>query len=189
MKRFSFILIVLAALLAFTACNGGGGAPAESPKPSADPEGYKAMFDEALLLLTDYSDERLARVLHKGELDYNIDQYKQRDKDYLQLVRQEFETTAQKYTETYGSDWKLSYTINSVEVKDAEGIEKYKKFDSFFFDSYGIDTDSITDVVFVKLTVKIEGSVDSNTKDKTIQCFCSDGSWYSFYAVRLGLKL
>lgn len=190
MKKLIAITIALASLLALCAC--GSGTPAEKPDPAApafDKEGYKGMLDTALTLVSDFNEESFAKVIPQCEIDYNIKEFASRDKDYIELVKQEYAATAAAYAETYGDDWKLSYVINSVDEKDAEGIEKYKSFDNFYFTTYGVDLDKISAVTFVKATVKIEGSKGSNTKDKTLQCFCYNNEWYSFYAVRFGFKL
>ena len=183
MKKFIALILAAAALLAFCACEGS------SSRPAVSKDGYKAMLDIALKLVTDFTEEDFAKVLPPSAIEYNKEEYAKRDKDYIELVKQDYAATAASYSEAYGSDWKLSYVINSADEKDAEGIEKYKKFDDFYFRTYNVDQDRITAVTFVKVTVKVEGSKGSNTKDKTIQCFCYDGAWYSLYAVRLGLKL
>ena len=203
MKIFARILslmIALALLLSLAACSNDGPAETPSDTPDAasptessanefDKDGWKLLLDNGLKLVSDYSEELFRTVVPASEIDFNVSEYAKRDKDYLALVRSEYEEMAEHYTQTYGEGWTLSYTVNSVDEKDAEGIEKYKAFDNFYFNSYGIDLDSISAVTFVKLTVKIEGPLGSNTKDKTIQCFCSDNEWWSFYALRIGLKL
>ena len=183
MKR-SIAIILLAALLAsFAACS-------VKNTPARDPEGYIALLDNAIRLPAEHSDELIRKVYYPGETEYYVNYYRDnKGEDYMAILNEEFGNIAAHYAETYGEDWKLSYKINEADVKDAAGIEKYKSFDSFYFKTYGIDTDKITDVVFAKVTVTIEGSKDSNSKDKTVQCFCVDGEWYSFYAIRLGVSL
>ncbi len=180
-------MMALTALLALCACTAG-----EKIKDDAlkyDPEGYKTLLDNALKLTANFDRKLLDKVSHPNETEYYINYYKEKDQDYIDLLKNEFNGIGEDYAERYGDDWKLSYTVDSVEEKDAEGIENYKKFDSYYFKTYNINTDDIQAVTFVKVTVHIEGSLGSNDKQKTIQCFCIGGEWYSFYAIRLGIKL
>ena len=197
MKKIFALVLAIAALLVFCACSGtpgGEASPTEAaetlaPSKDFDKDGWKLLLDNGLKLVSDYSEELLRTVIPAGEIEFNVNEFAKRDKDYLALVRQDYEDAAKAYTEAYGEGWTLSYTVNTVDDKDAEGIEKYRAFDSFYFKSYGIDVSGISAVTFVKVTVKIEGPLGSNTKDKTIQCFCYDNEWWSFYALRIGLKL
>ena len=184
MKRFVSIILLASMLLAFAACSG------KKPGGGFDPEGYKDLLDCAIRLPSEFSEELVKQVIHPGEYAFHADYYKEnKGEDYLALLQAEFAKIAQSYAETFGEDWKLSYKINEAQVKDEKGIENYKNFDSFYFKTYNVDVDRIQSVVFAKVTVSIEGSLDSNSKDKTVQCFCIDGKWYSFYAVRLGVNL
>ena len=179
--------MALTALLTLCACTAG-----DKIKDGAvkyDREGYKALFDNALKLPRQFDRKLLDKVSHPNEIEYNINSYNERGQDYIALLQTEFDGIGKDYTERYGDDWKLSYTVDSVDEKNAEGIENYKKFDSYFFKTYNINTDDIQAVTFVKVTVHIEGSLGSNDKQKTVQCFCIGGEWYSFYAIRLGIKM
>ncbi|MBR3383073.1 MAG: hypothetical protein IKG85_08595 [Clostridia bacterium] len=182
MKRIIAVILLAAMLAALAACTG--------KNTEYDPEGYKALLDNAIKLPSEYSDELFEKVCFPGETSYFVDYYKnEKNDDYLRLIREDYGKIADHYAEVYGEDWKLSYVINEAQVKDAEGIEQYKAFDSFYFKTYGVNVDRIQAVTFAKVTVSISGSKDSNSKEKTVQCFCVDGVWYSFYAKRLGVNL
>ena len=183
MKRFLSILLIALTLASLAACS-------KKPAAAFDPEGYKALLDDALLLYNgEYSREQVDKVCHPNEIAYKIDDYKKKDRDYLEELSNDIKTVCKRYDDLYGDDWKISYTIREAVVKDEAGIEKYKAFDSHYFDLYGIDTDKFQAVTFAKITVHIEGSKGSFDKDRTIQCFCIDGVWYSLYAIRIGLAL
>ena len=183
MKRFLSIALIALTLASFAACG-------KSPSAGYDPEGYKALLDDALQLYNDgFSREQVDKVCHPNEIAYKIDDYKKKDKDYIDALDNDIEATRTMYDELYGEDWKISYSIREAVVKDDNGIEKYKQFDSHYFELYGIDTDAFQAVTFAKVTVHIEGSKGSFDKDRTIQCFCIDGKWYSLYAIRIGLAL
>lgn len=189
-KRFAAFMLAVIFVLCLSACGTGDTQNGGNGGAEFDKEGYRVLLDNAAKLPSEFSEELLNKVMHPGEIKYKSDFYaSEKNEDFIALVREEFETTAQSYAETYGDDWKITYTVNEAVEKDAEGIQNYKEFDGFYFNTYNIDTDKIQAVTFAKVTVHIEGSKDFNDKDKTIQCFCIDGVWYSFYAVRLGLKL
>lgn len=183
MKKLISAALAALLLLSLCACSGN------KPQPPVEKDSYNVLLDASLKLVTDFDRETLDKVLYRSQIEYMIQDYASKDKDYIAALEEEFASVAAAYTEAYGEDWKLSYTINETIEKDAEGIEKYKEFDSFYFKTYGIDTDKIQAVTFLKVTAHIAGSLGSNSKDRTIQCFMIDGAWYSFYAIRLGLKL
>jgi uncharacterized lipoprotein YehR (DUF1307 family) len=182
MKKITALLLIVLTLASFAAC---------SNKPSAnyDHEGYKTLLDEAIKLYPVFSEEQFAKVCHPNDIAYNVENYKKSNKDYIEAVRTVLDGLNEKYTALYGEDWKISYTIREAVEKDEKGIEKYKKYDSHYFKQYNIDTDKFQAVTFAKITVHIEGSKGSYDKDRTIQCFCIDGVWYSLYAYRIGFAL
>ncbi len=187
-------------LLSFAACKQKDpGKTDPSPEPSLSPEAtaapsdddwYRSMFDSALMLVRLFDEQLLDRVVHPNQTAALVKEYREKkDQDYIELLRQDLQSVALDYQDRYGEDWRLSYKVNEIIDKDAEGIEHYKQYDSHYFNVYNIDTDEIDAVAFVKVTVSIKGSLGENSKDKTVQCFRIDGKWYSFYAIRLGLKL
>lgn len=193
MKKLLAVFLTAAMLLVFAACRRDPGVTDPSPAPGATSEAdewYKSMFNSAMMIVRMFDEQLLDRIIYPGQLEALKKEYREKkDQDYIELLRRDYEAVAAGYTETYGEDWRLSYKINEIIDKDAEGIENYKKFDSHYFKAYNVDTDKIDAVAFVKLTVTIKGSLGENSKDKTIQCFRIDGKWYSFYALRLGVKL
>ena len=182
MKRLTAILLAFLMVISFAACSG-------SSRADYKKDGYITLLDNAIKLPSEYSEALVKKVLWPGEIDFMVKSYSERGKDYMALLEEDFTHIRENYSEVYGEDWKLSYTIDSVDEKDEKGIENYKNFDGFYFDSYGVDTSRIRAVTFLKVTVRIEGSRDQNEKQKTIQCFCIDNEWYSFYAIRLGVNL
>lgn len=183
MKKIIAVLLVLLTLASFAACG-------KKPAASFDREGYKVLLDESVKLYSDFSREQVEKVCHPNEIAYKTDMYRERkDADYIELLGKDLEAVCEKYDELYGTDWKITYTIREAVEKDEKGIEQYKQFDHFYFEEYNIDTDAFQAVTFAKVTVHIEGSKGSFDKNKTIQCFCIDGTWYSLYAFRIGLAL
>ena len=182
MKRALALIIAVVTLLSLAACG-------QKDPGSADDAGYLLMLDNAIRLPREYSRELFDKVAPPSETEYKIEMYRSKGEDYLAAVEAQYAKTCSDYDEVYGKDWVLSYTVVSVDEKDEAGIENYKKFDNYFFETYGIDTDKITAVVFVKVNVHIESPRDYNDKEKTIQCFCLDGNWYSFYGAMMGLKM
>lgn len=192
MKKLIAVCLAVIMLLAFAACK-------KDPKPTPGPDATSApenkeetftdLLDRCVALVGNYSEERLRETMPEGMLSKQIEMNNERGRDFMELIRAQFEEQAAEYAETYGEDWKISYTLNQADEKDAAGIENYKSFDSHYFSEYGIDTSKIEAVTFARVTMHIEGSRDSADKDKTIQCFKIDGKWYSFYAVMMGLRL
>ena len=182
MKKTIAVILAVLALLSLAACG-------KKPSANYDHEGYKALLDEAIKLYTDFSSEQFEKVCHPNDIAYNVESYQKNGKDYLEAAKTTFDALNEKYTSLYGEDWKITYTINEAVEKDEKGIEKYKQFDNHYFKQYNIDTDKFQAVTFAKVTVHIEGSKGSFDKDKTIQCFCIDGVWYSLYAYRIGFAL
>lgn len=185
MKRILALILSLITLTALCACR------KDTPvQPSGDEkEGYKLLLDKCTELAQGYDDALVREVMPAGMLDYYITENAKKDKDFLALLKDQFEESQKAYAETYGEDWKITYELLEADEKDEAGIENYKSFDDFYFENYGIDTDKIEAVTFAKVRMHIEGSRDSNDKEKTIQCFMIDGKWYSFYAVMMGLRL
>lgn len=182
MKKLIAILIAALMLLPLAACKKPGSADFKK-------DGYTDMFDAAIKLVTDFDRETLDKVQHPAEISYKISEFKKKDVDYIEALKDEFAGVAASYDEKYGPGWVITYTIDETVEKDEDGIEKYKAFDEFYFRTYGIDTDKFQAVTFVKLTVHISGPLGSGEKARTVQCFCIDGVWYSLYAIRLALKL
>ena len=182
MKRITAIVLfaVMAALLC--ACSAAS-------KPEFDKDGWRVPLDSAVTLTHEFDEALLDKIVPKSETEYYVDLFKGKGEDYIDVLSKEFESIRADYAERYGDDWTVSYEVTEVTEKDEEGIRKYKEFDSYFFKTYNINTDDISAVTFVKVRVHIEGSKGSNDKDKTLQCFCLNGEWYSFYAIRLGVKL
>ena len=183
MKKVFALILALILLASLCACKKGG------PEKSFDKEGYKQLIEDCIKLIESYDEETARKVICPGMLDYYIKSNEEQGRDFLALLQKQFEENQAKYAQVYGNDWKLTYTIESADEKDAEGIQKYKEFDSFYFDNYSVNTDNIQAVTFVKVNIHIEGENGSNDKTKTVQCFCVDNEWYSFYAVMLGLNL
>jgi hypothetical protein len=183
MKRFSALLLALITLLALCACH------KEPEKPAPEAESCTDLLDKCVKLAEKYDEDLVREVMPAGMLDYYIAENAKKDKDFLELLKAQFEESQAVYARTYGEDWKITYEMLEADEKDEAGIESYKAFDSFYFSNYGIDTDKIEAVTFAKVRMHIEGSLDSNDKEKTIQCFLIDGKWYSFYAVMMGLRL
>lgn len=185
MKRIAALLLALAAVVCAAACK-----PAEKPKETSSEEGYIAMLDCAIKLPTEFSRELLDNVLPPSETDFYINYYREnKDMDYLEALAGQYRDICEGYTEKYGEGWKLSYSVVSVDVKDEDGIANYKSYDSYYFTTYGVNTDDIDAVVFVTVNVRIESPSDSNEREKILQCFSLNGKWYSFYGARLGINL
>lgn len=180
MKKAIAIFAALVMLFAFAACK---------KETVQNKDGYIELLDNSMELMRNYSEELARKVMPEGMVDSQVKANEERGRDFFALLEQQFSDQRASYAATYGDDWKISYTVNEAVEKDKEGIENYKAFDAHYFETYGIDTSKITAVTFAKVTVRIEGSRDSNEKDKTIQCFLIDGKWYSFYAVMMGLRL
>ena len=191
MKKITALILVLVSALALCACGSGGSNTAETPAPSAGDGGYIEMLDAAIALIGGYSRELMDKVIPPEETEYYIDFYSHKDPpvDYLTELKNQFAEMADNYAATYGDDWKLSYKVKTVDCKDAEGRQKYLDYDHFYFNTYGIDMSKVDDVVFVTVDIHIEGSKDSNDKEKTLQCFRYNGNWYSFYGAMMGTKL
>ncbi|MBO6060992.1 MAG: hypothetical protein J6P98_02605 [Clostridia bacterium] len=181
MKRIIPILLLAAFILPLAACS--------VPAPAVDKDGWKVPLENALGLIREYDPALLETIVPPSENEYFINYYKEKGEDYEELLRGEYAAVAEEYNEVFGEDWVITYELLDAAEKDEEGIRKYKEFDGFYFETYGIDTDKIQAVTFVKALVKISGSKGENSKEKTVQCFCYDGEWYSFYALRFGLKL
>ena len=184
MKRILSILLIALTLASLAACSG-------KPSPSEEPESYKTLLDNAVQLYNDgFSREQLDKVCHPNETEYKIAAFRERrDSDYIEALQNDIESFRRTYDELYGDDWKISYTVREAVEKDEAGIEQYKNYDNYYFEEYGIDTGKFQAVTFAKITVHIEGSKGSFDKDKTIQCFCIDGKWYSLYAIMIGYSL
>lgn len=181
MKKLLCVLLSALFVLSLASCNKTNG---------FNKDGWKDMLDAAIKLPTECTRELLDKVNPPEETDFYIKYYKEeKNQDYLAELANQFKDITDRYTEDYGADWKLSYTVLDVQEKDAEGIANYKSYDGYYFRTYGIDTDKIQAVTFVKVNVHMESSSYTNDKEKTLQCFCIGGVWYSFYGAMLGTKL
>lgn len=182
MKRLTAIMLlaVFAALLC--ACSA-------APDAEFDKDGWRVPLDSAVALTHEFDKALLDKIVPHSETEYYVGFFKDKGQDYITVLSDEFESIRADYAERYGDDWAVSYEVTEVTEKDEEGIRKYKEFDSFYFETFNVNTDDITAVTFVKVRVHIEGSKGSNDKEKTLQCFCLGREWYSFYAMRLGVKL
>ena len=181
MKRIIAILIAALCLAALAACG--------AKNDNTDREGYKAMLDIASELPREHSRETLDLIFPASGTDYLINTFKDRGRDYIEELNAQYDEMHENYAAKYGSDYEITYTVTEAVEKDAQGIENYKSYDSHYFDVYGVDPDAVTAVTFVTVHLRIEGSKDSYERDKTLQCFCIDGRWYSFYSLQLPLKL
>lgn len=186
MKKVIAVFAALLLLAAFVSCKNNKPSPTPAP---ADNGGYKALLDNCVELAANYSRELAEKCIPSGMIEKQVAVNKEQGRDFWELLKAQFDDQRALYAETYGDDWKITYTVIEAVEKDEKGIENYKQFDSHYFTQYGIDASKISAVTFAKVNMHIEGSRDSNDKEKTIQCFCIDGNWYSFYAVMMGLRL
>lgn len=181
MKKTLALVLAVFTLFALCACR-------KTPAVQEE-ESVRKLLDDCVRLAQSFDEELARKVMPEGMYDYYVSEYANRDQDFIALLRDQFAESQTHYAQTYGEDWKITYEMLEEIEKDAEGVQNYIEFDSYYFRSYGIDTDKIEAVTFAKVRMHIEGSLDSNEKDKTIQCFLIDGKWYSFYAVMMGLRL
>lgn len=184
MKKAISIMLLTLLLLSLFAC-------AEAPqKQEENKEGYIEVLDAACELVKHFDRELMDKVIPPLETEYYTKLYRERkNEDYVEALKSEYAQIAAQYDEVFGEDWKLSYSVISVDERDSEGIEQYKSFDGYYFREYGFDLDAIDAVSFVKANVHIEGSKGSNDKERTLQFFRTGGKWYSFYAPRFGIKM
>lgn len=182
MKKLTAVLLLVLFVASLAACSGKQNA-------DYDPEGYRQMFDAAIRLPREFSRELLDLVLPPSETDYYIELYNGRDRNYMVELKNEFDSMSKEYSEKYGDDYVIKYDVVEAEVKDEAGIAQYKNYDSHYFNTYGVDTDKIQAVTFVTVRLTISGSKDEYSREKTLQCFCIDGVWYSFYGAMLTTKL
>lgn len=134
--------------------------------------------------------EYIKRLLPESELKYYEDYYREnKNLDYWQVLSDELAAQKEHYNEVCGNDWVITYEMTQCNDKDEEGINKYREFDSFYFEQYNMDPAKISDVSFIYYDVTITGSLGSNTKQKSMWTFCYEGRWYSFYMPRFGLSL
>lgn len=181
MKKALALILLLAMLAALAACG-------EKPA-SYDKEGYKALFDIAVNLPKEHSRETINKIFPSSGTDYLIKTFAERDRDYMAELDAQYNDMDSSYAEKYGDDYRITYTVVKAVEKDKEGIEQYRSYDSHYFDVYGVDASKVVAVTFVTVSLKIEGSKDSYEREKTLQCYCIDGNWYSFYSTQLPLKL
>ncbi len=181
MKRFTAVVLAALCLAALCACG--------VKKTNYDREGYKAMFDIAVNLPRDHSREKIDRIFPASGTDYLVTVFSDRGRNYLEELDNQYNEMHAEYAEKYGDDYAITYEVVNAVEKDKAGIEQYKNYDSHYFDVYGVDTDAVQAVTFVTVKLRIEGSKDSYEREKTLQCFCIDGNWYSFYSTQLPTKL
>ena len=181
MKRTFAFLLALLTLAALTACSGSN--------PGQKANSWRSMLDVAANLTRDHSREAMDKVIPASATDYMIGEYQKRGRDYMASIEEEYGELHSQYSEAYGDDYRIEYTVVKTVEKDKEGIESYKSFDSHYFDIYSIDTDAIQAVTFVTVKISISGSKGSYEREKTLQCFCVGGSWYSFYGLMFPTKL
>ena len=175
-KMLSFAMLLIFSL-SLAACRGNVAPPAEE-------ESVTDLLDAAAQLPSSFSEELLDKCIPESEKAYNVSIYRERkNEDYIESLRGQYAEVAKNYDEKYGEGWSVTYTVSETVEKDAEGIEKYKDFDNYFFTTYEIDLDKVDAVTFVKVTVRVEGPNGSGEKDRTVQCFRLDGRWYSFYSL------
>ena len=183
------VLIILLALFMLAAC-ACADSPADPESGAESKDGYLTVLDSACELTKHFDRDLMDKVVPPLETEYYVQQYREsKDVDYIEALAENYAQIAAEYDEYFGDDWKLTYTVTALDEKDEEGIANYKVFDHYYFETYGIDLDSIDAVTFVKAKVHIEGSKGSNDKEKTLQFFRSGGEWYSFYAARFGIKM
>lgn len=181
MKK-TLVLILAAVLAILCGC---------TPKaPDYDADGWRAVIDSAILLPSSFSEETVRKCLSPEEIEFKkADAAQKHDKDYMEELRASYASLKESYDEKYGEDWELTWELREAVEKDADGIKKYLDYDNYFFETYGIDVSDIRAVTFAKITVRISGSKGSGEKDRTVQCFCAGGEWYSFYALSVGAGL
>lgn len=182
MKRIAALSILLAMLLAFAACGA-------KKNTEYDKEGYMTIFEIASELPRDHSREKLDRIFPSTGTDYLISTYAEHDRDYMEEINAQYDYMHEQYVEKYGADYKIKCEVVEAVEKDEEGIKQYLNFDNHYFEVYGVDKNKVAAVTFVTVRITIEGSLDSFEREKTLQCYCVDGNWYSFYSTQLPLKL
>lgn len=152
-------------------------------------ESVEQLIANAIQLASTCDAQLIKRLIPRGEVEYFVDYYEGKGQDYWKLLQTEFENNKASYDEKCGQDWTITYEITKNNVKDEEGIEKYRDYDNFYFNQYGVDPAKITDVSYIYFNVSVNGSLGSGTKEKSMWVFCYGGRWYSFYVPRFGLNL
>ncbi len=182
-KTTAIILALLFALALLVGCS-------EREPAVSDEYGcadYYELAQTALLLAKTGDVELIKKLLPKGEIEFNTARFAEKDQDYFELLRQDFAAANEAYTAAYGEDYELSYTFTECRDKDAEGIQKYRDFDAYYFESYGIDAEKIEAVSYLYAEVTASGASASYTKEKSLWVFKYEGRWYSFYMPTFGL--
>ena len=191
-RTLSFILaaVMLIAALSLAGCKGGG--PADPGGASNEETGcatFSELVDTAVLFAQTSDPQLIKKLSPPGEIEFKTKLYAEQGKDYFELLQMDLDNSAAAYTENCGEDWKITYVLTKVNEKDAEGVENYRSFDSFYIEDFGLDPAKIEAVTYLYADVTVSGSRASVTKERSMWTFCYEGRWYSFYIPRFGLFL
>ncbi|MBQ2330526.1 MAG: hypothetical protein II387_07185, partial [Oscillospiraceae bacterium] len=108
MKKIIAVFAALLLLAAFVSCKNNKPSPTPAP---ADNGGYKALLDNCVELAANYSRELAEKCIPSGMIEKQVAVNKEQGRDFWELLKAQFDDQRALYAETYGDDWKITYTV------------------------------------------------------------------------------
>ena len=161
----------------FTGCEGGGGSGSDGSKSGGSHSTPEAAIESLYDAFNNKKAEKIIEQVYPSDFLKAMKKYEDGE-EYDDLV-EGVESSLENLSDRYGSDFKITYEIDSKKKMDDDDLEDYQEDIDDAYEELELKAPKVTGGYVFSLNMEIKGSEKSEEDDAEFEVIQLDGSdWY-----------